>query len=599
MIVALCGNQNAGKTTLFNLLTGAAEHVGNYPGVTVEQRVGRLLPTYQQGANAVQIVDLPGVYSLTPYSREEAVTREYILREKPDIVIQVLDVTSLQRGLYLTLELMALGRPLVLALNMTEALTKSGGMLDVQRLQARLGMPCISINARTGRGARQLMAAAMQAAKAGKAPASPVPFPLESLPAAEHRKLAQARYGWIDRCLAVCLTLPRNLPRLPLMDWLFSNRLLAWPILAALVLAVLFIAFGSPGQTLTHLFEVLIEQAGLQIDALLARAGTAPLLRDLLINGAFAGVGAVVSFLPAILLLFLLIGLLEDSGLMARVAMALDAPMRRLGLSGRSFVPLMTGCGCTVPAVLAVRTLPNERDRRFTALLAPYIPCGAKAPVYLFFAARFLPQYGLLPVLALYLLGLAAAMLASWPLRRLLPGQPAPFLLELPSYRLPSLRGLSRVMRDKTRDFLSRAFSIVFLSSLALWALSAFTPRLTLADSVEGSLLYALANLFAWLFRPLGFGSPACVAALIAGLLAKENILSALSVTGAASAFTLPSALAFVTFSALYAPCAAACAVLRRELNSRGRMLLAVLSQTGAAWLAAFIIYRITLLVCR
>ena len=443
------------------------------------------------------------------------------------------------------------------------------------------------------------MAAAMQAAKAGKAPASPVPFPLESLPAAEHRKLAQARYAWIDRCLAVCLTLPRNPPRLPPMDWLFSNRLLAWPILAALVLAVLFIAFGPPGQTLTHLFEVLIEQAGLQIDALLARAGTAPLLRDLLINGAFAGVGAVVSFLPAILLLFLLIGLLEDSGLMARVAMALDAPMRRLGLSGRSFVPLMTGCGCTVPAVLAVRTLPNERDRRFTALLAPYIPCGAKAPVYLFFAARFLPQYGLLPVLALYLLGLAAAMLASWPLRRLLPGQPAPFLLELPSYRLPSLRGLSRVMRDKTRDFLSRAFSIVFLSSLALWALSVFTPRLTLADSVEGSLLYALANLFAWLFRPLGFGSPACVAALIAGLLAKENILSALSVTGAASAFTLPSALAFVTFSALYAPCAAACAVLRRELNSRGRMLLAVLSQTGAAWLAAFIIYRITLLVCR
>ena len=341
MIVALCGNQNAGKTTLFNLLTGAAEHVGNYPGVTVEQRVGRLLPAYQQGANAVQIVDLPGVYSLTPYSREEAVTREYILREKPDIVIQVLDVTSLQRGLYLTLELMALGRPLVLALNMTEALAKSGGMLDVQRLQARLGVPCISINARTGRGARQLMAAAMQAAKAGKAPASPVPFPLESLPAPEHRKLAQARYDWIDRCLAVCLTLPRNPPRLPPMDWLFSNRLLSWPILAALVLAVLFIAFGSPGQTLTHLFEVLIEQAGLQIDALLARAGTAPLLRDLLINGAFAGVGAVVSFLPAILLLFLLIGLLEDSGLMARVAMALDAPMRRLGLSGRSFVPLM------------------------------------------------------------------------------------------------------------------------------------------------------------------------------------------------------------------------------------------------------------------
>ena len=599
MIVALCGNQNAGKTTLFNLLTGAAEHVGNYPGVTVEQRVGRLLPTYQQEANAAQIVDLPGVYSLTPYSREEAVTREYILREKPDIVIQVLDVTSLQRGLYLTLELMALERPLVLALNMTEALAKSGGMLDVQHLQARLGVPCISINARTGRGARQLMAAAMQAAKAGKAPASPVPFPLESLPATEHRKLAQARYDWIDRCLAVCLTLPRNPPRLPLMDWLFSNRLLAWPILAALVLAALFIAFGPPGQTLTHLFEVLIEQAGLQIDALLARAGTAPLLRDLLINGAFAGVGAVVSFLPAILLLFLLIGLLEDSGLMARVAMALDAPMRRLGLSGRSFVPLMTGCGCTVPAVLAVRTLPNERDRRFTALLAPYIPCGAKAPVYLFFAARFLPQYGLLPVLALYLLGLAAAMLASWPLRRLLPGQPAPFLLELPSYRLPSLRGLSRVMRDKTRDFLSRAFSIVFLSSLALWALSAFTPRLTLADGIDGSLLYALANLFAWLFRPLGFGSPACVAALIAGLLAKENILSALAVTGAVSAFTLPDALAFVAFSALYAPCAAACAVLRRELNSRGRMLLAVLSQTGAAWLAAFIIYRITLLACR
>lgn len=595
MNIALCGNQNAGKTTLFNLLTGATERTGNYPGVTVAQRAGTLLPVWSK--HPAHLIDLPGVYSLTPYSQEEAITRDYIINTQPDAILQIIDVTCLSRGLYLTLQLMALGRPLVLALNMTEALKKAGGALDHAALQAALGVPCLPINARSGHGVNHLIAALLQAARSGIAPSAPVPFPLHPISSTEHRRLAQKRYDLIDHSLSACLKAPAQSPRPPLMDRLLSHRLLAWPTLGLLLSGMLFIAFGAPGQLLTRLFEGCIDRAAAQIASLLTRFHTAPWLMDLLLNGAMAGIGTVISFLPAILLLFLLIALLEDSGLMARIAMVLDAPMRHLGLSGRSFLPLMTGCGCTVPAVLAVRTLPDERSRRFTALLAPYIPCGAKAPIYLFFAAQIAPQYGgLLPVL-LYLLGIAALIGVSFPLRRLLPGQPAPFLLELPAYRLPSLRGLTRAMRDKTRDFLSRAFSIVFLSSMLLWALRAFTPRFSLAADMHSSLLHACAMLFAPLFQPLGFGRyPEYIAALIAGLFAKENVLSALSVTGAA-ALPQPAALSFITFTALYAPCIAACAVMRQELNSRGRMLLSVLSQTGVAWLAALMLYRISLLL--
>lgn len=596
MNIALCGNQNAGKTTLFNLLTGAAERTGNYPGITVAQRAGTLLPVWDKNAASIHLVDLPGVYSLTPYSQEEAIARNYIISTQPDAIIQIIDVTCPSRGLYLTLELMALGRPLVLALNMTEALERAGGALDYAALQAWLGVPCLPINARSGRGVKKLICATLQSARSGTTPHAPVPFPLRPISSAEHRMLAQKRYDLIDRCLAACLKSPVQAPP-PLMDRLLSHPLLAWPTLGMMLAGILFIAFGAPGQMLTRLFEGCTDRASAQIAALLTRFHTAPWLMDLLLNGAMAGIGAVISFLPAILLLFLLIALMEDSGLMARIAMVLDAPMRRLGLSGRSFLPLMTGCGCTVPAVLAVRTLPDERSRHFTAMLAPYIPCGAKAPIYLFFAAQIVPQYGsMLPVM-LYLLGIAALIGVSYPLRRLLPGQPAPFLMELPAYRLPSLRGLSRAMRDKTRDFLSRAFSIVFLSSMLLWAMRAFTPRLSFAADVRSSLLYACSVLFSPLFQPLGFGRhPEYIAALLAGLFAKENILSALSVTGA-PVLPLPAALSFITFTALYAPCIAACAVMRQELNSRGRMLLSVVSQTGVAWLAALIVYRLTLLL--
>ncbi len=580
MIIALCGNPNCGKTTLFNLLTGSTQRVGNYPGVTVQPCEGTLEARFARGAPS-RVVDLPGAYALSPYTPEESAARDYIVREKPDVIVHIMDACTLARGLYLTLELMEMGRPMVLALNMMDALRAAGGSVNARALEDMLHLPVVPICARTGEGVEALLSGIAQAACA-RAP---------------QLSDAAARYARIDALMARCYTPPPERPT-PLADRLLTGRYTAYPLLLLVLALVLFLPFGPPGQALTRLANTALEAGVARVDALLTRFQTAPLLRSLIVDGALAGVSAVVSFLPAILLLFTLTGILEDTGFMARAAFILDAPMRRLGLSGHSFLPLMTGFGCSVPAILSVRTLRTARDRRFTALLIPFIPCGAKAPVCLFFASQLLPELGVWLPFSAYALGLAAALLASLLLRRGLSGAPSSFLLELPLYHLPTLRGLARVMRDKTRDFLSRAFTVVFVSALILWSLRTFTPALTVARGLQDSLLYRAGRGVSFVFRPLGFGTPECVSALIAGLFAKENIVSALSMAGAV--FSSEAAcLAFLAFAQLYAPCMAACAVLKRELNSRGRMLLFVCAQTVLAWLAAWLVYTVSLRLLR
>lgn len=589
-VIALCGNQNAGKTTLFNLLTGDTQRVGNWPGVTVERRSGDLLARFS-GGEQVECVDLPGIYSLTPYTPEETVAYNFILREKPDVIINIVDATSLQRGLYLTLELMSLGRPMALAVNMMDALRNGGGTLDFARLSGALGVPVSGICARTGENVPQLISIALAQARVPQ-PLFPFHAQIESL--ALHAQQAAARYQWIDRITEKVLKMPAAAAASP-FDRLLTGKFSAYPLLLLTLLLVLLCAFGAPGQSLSALLSGLIGQGIAQVDALLQSAGTAPLLRSLIVDGALGGISAVMAFLPPILLMFLLLGILEDSGFMARAAFILDTPMRRLGLSGRSFLPLATGFGCTVPAILALRTLNRPDEQRRAARLIPLIPCGAKAPVYLYLTAAYFPAAGLLLPLALYAAGIAAMLLCAFLLRQGKGHESTPFLMELPAWRAPTWGGLKRVLRDKIRDFLTRAFTVVFLSSLVLWAFQSFTPRLSIAASPDQSLLYALGRLITPLFAPLGFGSAPAVAALVAGIFAKENIISTLSLTNAS--FTPAAALSFGVFGALYAPCIAAQAVIHRELKSRGRMLLSMLSQSALAWLAALIVYRVMLLL--
>lgn len=589
-VIALCGNQNCGKTTLFNLLTGDTQRVGNWPGVTVERRSGELLARFS-GGERVECVDLPGIYSLTPYTPEEIVTHNFILQEKPDVLINIVDAASLQRGLYLTLELMTLGCPMVLAVNMMDALRSSGGTLNLSRLSESLGIPVCGISARSGENVPALLAAALHTPPIPR-PLFPFEARIESLE--QHARQAAERYQWIDAVTSRVLKIPST-PAVSSLDRLLTGKITAYPLLLCTFLLILLCAFGAPGQYLSSLLSNLIEQGIAQVDALLLSAETAPLLRSLIVDGALGGVSAVVSFLPPILLMFLLLGILEDSGFMARAAFILDAPMRRLGLSGRSFLPLVTGFGCTVPAILSLRTLNHPDEQRHAARLIPLIPCGAKAPVYLYLAAAFLPHSGLTLPLALYGAGIAAMLLYALILRLTKRGGQTPFILELPAWRMPTWRGLSRVLRDKVRDFLTRAFTIVFLSSLILWAMQTFTPTLRIAQLTEESVLYALGNLIAPLFAPLGFGNAAAMAALAAGVFAKENIVSTLTLTNAA--FTPAAAVSFGVFCALYAPCVAAQAVIRRELKSRGRMLLSMLSQSALAWLAALMVYRVMLLL--
>jgi len=688
---AVAGNQNSGKTTLVNQLTGSNQHVGNWPGVTVEQKTGTMLhhhhgkqthiglPRHVQKKqnegkpvpdkySDVTIVDLPGIYSLSPYSMEEIVSRDYIVKDKPDVVINIVDATNLERNLYLTLQLLQLGRPVVVALNMMDEVRGRGDSIDLDGLEEGLGVPVVAICARKGEGIGELVSRSMEAAEKKITPKK-----LDICDGAAHKALhaithlveesaaahgmtplyaatklfegddvltkelnlseesqhiieeiltamekeigmervavmADTRYRFIEKLLSTCYhrvsgegdTLTDRIDRV------MTHPLLSIPVFLMMMLLVFYITFGPVGSFIADAFSALVDGGISLIDRALANAQVADWVQDLVVNGVLTGVGSVLSFLPVIVILFLLLSILEDSGYMARAAFLMDKPLRKLGLNGRSFIPMMMGFGCTVPAVMSARSMNNTRDRRFTIMLTPFMSCGAKVPIYALFTAAFFPQHKVLVMTALYLGGIIMAIIVGLILKKtVFHGDAAPFIMEMPTYRLPTPANVLRQMWDKAKDFLQRAFTVIFLATLVVWVLRSFTFRMEMTDVIADSILGKIAGLIAPIFTPAGFGNVEASTAIITGVMAKESVVSTLAVlagvdmesaamiTAMKAVFpSLLSAISFLAFVLLYCPCVAAVAAMRREMESGKWAILTVLGQTLLAWFIAVLIYQ-------
>lgn len=653
---ALAGNQNCGKTTLFNQLTGSNQHVGNFPGVTVDRKSGAI----RNNPNT-EVIDLPGIYSMSPYTSEEIVTRQFIIGEKPTGIINIVDATNIERNLYLTMQLMELDTPMVLALNMMDEMRGNGGTVRINKMEAMLGIPVVPISAAKNEGVDELVDHALHVAKYqerpgrmdfcgeedhggavhrcihgilhliedhAKAAGIPVRFAATKLVEGDQRieaalkldqnekemiehiivqmeqergldraaAIADMRFHFIHQLVEQTVVKPRQSKeqlRSARIDRFLTGRYTAIPAFVGIMALVFYLTFGVIGLALQNLLEVGIDALTAAVDSTLTAWNVNAAVHSLVIDGIFTGVGSVLSFLPIIVTLFFFLSLLEDTGYMARVAFVMDKLLRRIGLSGRSIVPMLIGFGCTVPGVMASRTLPSERDRKMTILLTPFMSCSAKLPIYSLFAAAFFPEHAALVMVSLYFLGIAVGILMAILLKSsVFKGEAVPFVMELPNYRLPGLKNVVQLLWEKARDFLQRAFTVIFVATIIIWFLQSFDLRLSLTADPQQSILAWLASGIAPLFAPLGFADWRVSTALITGFMAKESVVSTLTILyGSSAAFAAalsPAAAApLLVFCLLYTPCIAAVASVKRELGGKWALIM-VANQCIVAWLAAF-----------
>lgn len=653
----LVGNQNSGKTTLFNQLTGSNQHVGNFPGVTVDRKDGVI-----RGYPNTLVTDLPGIYSMSPYSREEVVSRNFVLNEKPKAIINIVDATNIERNLYLTMQLLEMDVPMVVALNMMDELTANGGTIDINAMEALLGVPVVPISAAKNQGIDELVNHAIHVAYYQEKPLKqdfcdvndrggavhrclhsiyhliedhaqraglPLRFAaskviegdslvISQLQLDENEKetiehivsqmekergldrsaaIADMRYSFIKKVCDLCVTKPqktRESIRSEKIDRLLTGKWTAIPIFILIMGAIFWLTFDVIGGTLQGWLELGIEALTELADRGLTEAGVNDVIHGLVIDGIFAGVGTVLSFLPIIITLFFFLSLLEDSGYIARVAFFMDKLLRKIGLSGRSIVPMLIGFGCTVPAVMATRTLPSERDRKMTILLTPFMSCTAKLPIYAFFVDAFFPEYRALIMIGLYLLGIVIGILVALLFKgSLFKGEAVPFVMELPNYRMPSPKNVAQLLWEKTKDFLQRAFTIIFLATIVIWFLQSFNPKFDLASDQQDSILAIVAGWLTPIMRPLGLGDWRICVSLVSGFIAKENVVSTFNILFAqniSEVLTPVAAMSLLVFSLLYTPCVAAIASIRRELG--GKWAFAVVAwQCFVAWCASFIVH--------
>ncbi len=656
---ALAGNQNSGKTTLFNSLTGANQHVGNFPGVTVDRKSGAI-----RGHADTEVVDLPGIYSLSPYTEEEIVSRQYIIGEKPKGIINIVDATNIERNLYLTMQLIELDVPMVLALNMMDELRGNGGSVRTNDMEAMLGIPVVPISAAKNEGVDELVAHAIHVAKYQETPTKqdfcdesdhggaihrcihgimslvedhakragiPIRFAANKIIEGDARvikalelsqneqemvehiiiqmeeecgldraaAIADMRFSFVERLAEKCVVKPvesKERERSEKIDRILTGRFTAIPAFIGIMALVFWITFGLAGAWLQELLETGIDSLTALVDSAFESWNVNEVLRSLVIDGIFTGVGSVLSFMPIIIILFFFLSLLEDTGYMARVAFVMDKPLRRLGLSGRSIVPMLVGFGCSVPGVMASRTLPSQRDRKLTILLIPFMSCTAKLPIYAFFTGIFFPEHAALIMIGLYLFGILTGIITAHISKyTAFKGEAVPFVMELPNYRMPGAKNVLRLLWEKAKDFLMRAFTIIFVASIVIWFLRTFNLHFGIAESSHESILANIASIFAPLFKPVGFGDWRIVTALITGFMAKESVVSTLSVlfddgSSLLSAIAPAAAFALLVFCLLYTPCVAAIASVKRELGRKWAIGI-VFFQCAIAWIMALLVY--------
>ena len=662
MVFALAGNQNCGKTTLFNQLTGSNQHVGNFPGVTVEEKSGEI-----RGQKNCTVVDLPGIYSIRPYTGEEIVTRDFLIKQKPDGIINIVDATNIERNLYLTLQMAEMKIPMVLALNMMDEVKNNGGTIDIKGLSDRLGIPVVPISAAKNEGVDELIETAVETAKkkilpqkidycngavhrcihavchiiedhadrvglgrrfcatklieADPAITEMLELNTNEMDMIEHSitemetelkmdrnaAIADMRYTFIEdvcrQTVVKCHESKEHI-RSVKIDSVLTNKYLAIPLFLLIMILVFWLTFGVIGKFLSDLLSLGIDKLTAVTDSALTAYGLNPVIHSLIIDGIFAGVGSVLSFLPIIVTLFFFLSILEDTGYMARVAFVMDKLLRKIGLSGRSFVPMLIGFGCSVPAIMATRTLVSDRDRKMTILLTPYMSCSAKIPIYAVFCAAFFKKYQALVMIGLYITGIVLGIIVALILKNTaFRGKPVPFVMELPNYRLPSAKSVGLLLWDKAKDFIQRAFTVIFFATIIIWFLETFDAKLNVVKDSSDSLLALIGQAISPIFKPLGFADWRVTTSLISGFTAKEAVVSTMAVlmntstanlgTALSGAFSTLSALSFLVFTLLYTPCVAAVATIKRELDSRIQTVGVVIMQCMVAWLCGCAVYQI------